>query len=283
MKNFKQFTITTIPKNFEIISGLLWQLDLNGINETENELIIFIDETKNISLKEIKEILEEAKKNNLIESYQISEDILEDKNWNEEYEKRVNVIEVSDRIVIKPSFKEYQPKENQIVIIIDPKMSFGTGEHQTTKMVLRFLEQYIKKDDFVLDVGTGTGILAIASVFLGAQRAIGIDNDEWCFLNGNENIKMNKVEDKVEIRLSEIHQIEEKDFDVIVANINKNILLEIAEEIKKKIKKTGIVILSGLLISDEIDIVKKYNSLGFDQIAKMQMDEWICLSFKLQN
>jgi len=279
MKKFKQFIIRTIPQNNEIVSGLLWQLNLDGINETENELIVFADESKNISADDIKRILDEAEKNNFIESYNLIEEELEDRNWNEEYEKNVKVIEVTDKIVIKPSFKEYHQKAGQIVITIDPKMSFGTGEHQTTKMVLKFLEKYVKHGNTVLDVGTGTGILAIASVFLGAEKALGIDNDEWCYLNGNENVKINNVENKVEIRLAEIHQISEKNFDIITANINKNVLIEIADEIKSKIKKTGILILSGLLISDEEEIAKKYSSLGFKLLEKMQIDEWISLSF----
>lgn len=283
MKKFKQFIIRTIPQNNEIVSGLLWQLNLDGINETENELIVFADESKNISADDIKRILDEAEKNNFIESYNLIEEELEDRNWNEEYEKNVKVIEVTDKIVIKPSFKEYHQKAGQLVITIDPKMSFGTGEHQTTKMVLRFLEKYVKQGNIVLDIGTGTGILAITSIFLGAEKALGIDNDEWCYLNGNENVKMNNVENKVEIRLAEIHQISEKDFDIITANINKNVLIEIADEIKSKIKKTGILILSGLLISDEEEIAKKYNSLGFKLLEKMQMDEWISLSFHLES
>lgn len=282
MKKFKQVTIRAIPQNSEIISGLLWQLDINGINETDNELIVYYDKSKNISIYDIKNILDEAAKNNFVETYELYEEDLEDKNWNEEYEKNVRVIKVTDKIIIKPSFKQYEPEEGQLVITIDPKMSFGTGEHQTTKLVLKFLEEYVKKGDVVLDVGTGTGILAIASVFLGASKSIGIDNDEWCYLNGNENVKMNNLENKVEIRLAEINQVLEKDFDIITANINKHILLDIAEEIRNKIKKTGILILSGLLISDEEDVSKKYISIGFSPLAKMQMDEWISLTFTLQ-
>ncbi|MCX7798171.1 MAG: 50S ribosomal protein L11 methyltransferase [Melioribacter sp.] len=280
MKKFKKITVKTIPQNNEIISGLLWQINLNGIEETENELIILYEESKNISATDIKNILDAATENKLIESYQMTIQELEDKNWNEEYEKRVNIIEVSEKLVIKPSFKHYLPKEGQVVITIDPKMSFGTGEHQTTKMVLRLLEKYVKKDDFVLDIGSGTGILAIASILLGANKAIGIDIDEWCLVNGIENVKANNLENKVEIRLAEVHQIPERDFDIITANINKNVLIDIAEEIKKKIKKTGILILSGLLDTDEEEIIKKYTSLGFFPFEKSQMDEWISIAFK---
>jgi ribosomal protein L11 methyltransferase len=277
MKTYKQFRIQTDPVNVELVSGLLWQLDLDGITETDNGLIVFADSTKNISQSDLKNILNRIVDDEQIQSFTIEEETLEDKNWNEEYEKNVRVIEVTDRVVIKPSFKDYTEKSNQIIITIDPKMSFGTGEHATTKLVLQLIEKYVRGGEKVLDVGSGTGALGICSVMLGAESAICIDNDEWCFLNGNENVKANHLEDKVEIRLAEIHQIQENNFDLIVANINKHILLEIADEIKLKINKTGTLILSGLLIIDEKDIVEKYTSIGFALIDKNEMDEWCAL------
>lgn len=283
MKHYKQFGIQTEPQNNETISGLLWQLDLSGITETDNGLIVYADETKTVSAKNIRIILDKALQENIIKKYDLTEEEFEDKNWNEEYEKNVRVIEVSDKIVIKPSFKDYQQKEGQIIITIDPKMSFGTGEHETTRLVLLMIEKYVKKDDSVLDVGTGTGILAIASVLLGAKKSIGIDNDEWCLLNGSENIKLNGLEDKVEIELAELNQLAKKDFDLIVANINKHILLEICSDIKNKIKQTGTLILSGLLFSDEFEILEKYSSFGFSLIEKNQMNEWISLVFRIKN
>lgn len=279
MKKYKQFTIQTSPLNNEEISGLLWQLELSGITEIENGLIIYTDETKNFSVENIKLILDKAIEENLIKKYDLIEEEFEDRNWNEEYEKNVRIIQVSDKIVIKPSFKEYKAKEGQIVITIDPKMSFGTGEHETTRLVLTMLEKYIKKNDFVLDIGSGTGILAIGSVLLGAKKAIGIDNDEWCLLNGMENVKQNNLEEKVEIRFCELHQIEEKNFDLIIANINKHILLDISKLLQNKLKKDGMLILSGLLFSDEEDIISMYHSNGFRFIEKKLMNEWIALTF----
>jgi len=280
VKNYKEFKITINPVNIELVSGLFWQLDIDGINESDNGLIVFADAQKKINRPDIEDILNTVLSEKLIESYSIEEGTVEDRNWNEEYEKNVRVIEVTDRIVIKPSFKEYSPKENQIIVAIDPKMSFGTGEHATTKLVLQFLDKYVNKGDKVLDIGSGTGVLGITAALLGADKSIGIDNDEWCLLNGTENIKLNHIEDKVEIRLSEIDQVSEKEFDLIVANINKHILLDIAEDIKAKIKKTGTIILSGLLIIDENDVTAKYNSLGFKKVASNQMDEWCALIFR---
>jgi ribosomal protein L11 methyltransferase len=279
MKNYTQFRITFRPINIELVSGLLWQLDLDGINETDNGLIVFANASKNISRDDIEKILMEMIFQNLIDEFTIEEEVLEDKNWNEEYEKKVRVIEVSDKIVIKPSFKEYISKPNQIIIAIDPKMSFGTGEHATTKSVLQLIEKYVKPGDKVLDVGSGTGVLGIAAVLLGAKSALEIDNDEWCLLNGNENVKANNLEDRIEVRLSEIHQIEESNFDLIVANINKHILLDIAHLLKEKLFQNGILILSGLLVTDEEEILKKYSSLNLNPLESVHTDEWCALVF----
>lgn len=281
MKTFIQYTISTTPRNDELISGMLWQFDLDGINESELGIKIFVDSSKPISEEEITSVLEFAKGERLISEYSIQKEIIEDKNWNADYEKNVKVIEITDRIVIKPTFKEYVADSNKIVITIDPKMSFGTGEHETTKLMVRMIEKYIHQNDFVLDVGSGTGILAITAVLLGAKNAIGIDNDEWCLLNGKENVALNLLEDKVEIRQAEIHQIKEKDFDLIVANINKHILIEIAPYLRLKIKETGKLIISGLLKSDIEDIVSKFLLHNFVMIEKIELGDWASIVFSV--
>lgn len=280
MKNYKEFIASFVPFNVELISGAFWELDIAGINELDNSIIIFALEDSPVSIADVESILEAFKGENLIESYSVSEEVIENRNWNEEWEKKVRVIEVTDRLVIKPSFKEYTPREGQIIIGIDPKMSFGTGEHQTTKLVLQFLEKYTEQGARVLDVGCGTGVLAIGAVLLGAQKAIGIDNDEWCLLNGNENVALNSLEEKVEIRLCETKDVAEKDFDLILANINKHILIEIRDDLYGKMKTGGTLILSGLLTSDEEDIVSSYSGKGLKLIEKKNQDEWIALVFR---
>lgn len=281
MKTYKQFKIFTNPINTDEVSGMLWQLDIDGINETDGGLIVYVGSSKKVVKSDIENILRRMIEDEQIKSFAIEEETLEDKNWNEEYEKNVRVIEVTDRIVIKPSFKEYTKKEGQVIIEIDPKMSFGTGEHATTRLVLQFIEKYLHSGDTVLDVGSGTGVLGIGAVMLGAKSALCIDNDEWCSMNGNENAKANDLVGKVEIRLAEIGQITEKDFDLIAANINKHILLDIAGEIRRKIKETGTLILSGLLIIDEEDIVQKFTSIGFRPIDRSAQDEWCALVLQL--
>ena len=134
----------------------------------------------------------------------------------------------------------------------------------------------------ILDIGSGTAVLAIASVKLGADRAVAIDNDEFCFENGKENCMLNNVEDKVEVRLEQISDVEENNFDIILANIQKDVILNITDDIKQRIKKNGSVILSGLRIEDEDEVVQNYTKINFTMVEKDRMDEWIVLVFKAE-
>lgn len=277
MKKYHVYKIYTQPFNPEILSGLSWEFDITGLTEEDDHLKIFTCEGSGLSVEEMENILKKMQSDGLIISFKVEKELLEDKNWNEIWEKSREVIKVSDRIIIKPTFKEYSAEQNEIVLTIDPKMSFGTGEHQTTKLILRLLENYIKPGMKVLDVGSGTGILAIASVKLGAANAVALDNDEVCLENCKENCELNGVSNSVEVITGEIDNVKENDFDLILGNIQKNVLMEIADKIKSKVKSNGVVILSGLLESDKISIEEKYHSLGFRTEQVEQMDEWIAV------
>jgi ribosomal protein L11 methyltransferase len=279
MKKYKEFLITAEPFNSELISGVLWESNISGINEEVNCIKVFTDDFS-LSLEELKKRLQNLKNENLLFSFTIEENIYENKNWNEEWEQSINIIEVSDKIVIKPTFRDYNAKPGQIVLIIDPKMSFGTGEHQTTKLVLMLLEKYVSPGARVLDVGSGSGILAITSVKLGAQHATAIDIDDWCYNNAIENSKLNKVDNAIDVIQGEITDIKESDFDLILANIQKNILLDIAPEIHSRLKSGGIIILSGLLDYDEADIQNDFSALGLSFLETKTLDSWIALVFQ---
>jgi ribosomal protein L11 methyltransferase len=279
-KYYKEFTITAEPFNVEILSSILWELEITGINEEVGCLKVFADEGSDLTPEKISSFLNKLQDEKLLFNYTVEENVLEEKNWNEEWERSINVIEVSDRIVIKPTFRNYDAKPGQIIISIDPKMSFGTGEHQTTKLMLLFIEKYVKPGMRVLDVGSGTGVLAIAATKLGAASAVAVDNDEWCLINGKENCELNNVADKVDVSLGVVQDISEKDFDFVLANIQKNILMEISDELVNRLSGKGMLILSGLLESDESDIKQEYGKLGLKIIDKQQMGEWIAVVFK---
>ncbi|MHB9012498.1 MAG: 50S ribosomal protein L11 methyltransferase [Ignavibacteriaceae bacterium] len=281
MKYYKEFVVSSEPFIPEIISSVLWQLEITGVSEEVNCIKVFAEGSSTLSSEDLSNELEKLVAQKVLLNYIVEENLIEDKNWNEEWEKSLNIIKVSDRIVVKPTFREYSKAAGEIVINIVPKMSFGTGEHQTTKLVIQLLEKYLEPGARLLDVGSGTGILSIVAVKLGAKSAVAVDNDEWCFENGNENCALNGVEEKIKIVLGEIKDIHENDFDLIAANIQKNILILIAGEIKLKMNKKGMVILSGLLMNDEEDIVQVYKKFGFELVEKKQMDEWISLVMKI--
>jgi ribosomal protein L11 methyltransferase len=282
MNDYKSYKISTNPFVPEILSGLLWNLPIEGISEEDNFLLAYHKLDKNIKYQQIEIILENLKSQSIITDYSITTEIIKNRNWNKEWEKRTPVIEITEKIVVKPSFKDYHSLENgKIVLEIDPKMSFGTGEHQTTKLMIKMMEKYIVPNSKILDIGTGTGILAIAAAKLVSPKFIlGIDNDEWCFLNSRENIKLNEVEKSVEFRLTEIQNIPEKDFDLILANINKGVLIDISSTISNKLNSNGTVILSGLLHEDENDIIREYKKFRIKPVDKLYMDEWVCIAFK---
>jgi len=279
MKKFFVYKIYCQPFNAELISGIMWDFDITGLMEDDDHITVFTSGSSKDSEDQFNQALKKIQKDNLISSFKIEKEILEDQNWNRLWEKSREVIRVSDRIIIKPTFKDYSTKANEIVLTIDPKMSFGTGEHQTTKLILKALEKVVRPGMKVLDVGSGTGILSIAAVKLGAGKVVAVDFDEICFENCRENCVINEVDSSFEILTGEIDDVKEKDFDLILANIQKNVLLEIAEKIRQRLNENGMVILSGLLTSDKIAIEEKYYSLGFKTIQVEQMDEWIAIVF----
>lgn len=252
-------------------------MEITGITEEENHLIIFADEKAAVNEERINKYLEKLKTEKILIDYSIVSELLPDKNWNELWEKGREVIRVSDRFVIKPTFKEYKAQPGEIVLTIDPKMSFGTGEHQSTKLIIKLLEKYVRPGICLLDVGSGTGILSIAAIKLGAAKAVAVDNDERCYENCIENCELNSVNGKVKIVKGEISDIKEENFDLIIANIQKDVLLDIANQIIEKLKPNGIAILSGLLIKDKKDIEERYTKTGFETVEIETMDEWIAL------
>ena len=278
-KNFNVFRITSTPFRPELMSGLLWELDLEGITEEDNFILVYTDEGINITSEKIEQLLNGLVNEGFLEKFIIEKNTVENKNWNEIWEKSREVIRISDKIVIKPTFKEYIPQTNELVLTIDPKMSFGTGEHQTTQLVLNLLARYVKPGMKVLDVGSGTGVLAITAVKLGAASAVAVDNDEWCYENCKENAELNNVSNSIKIITGDIKNVDEKGFDLVLANIQKNILLEILDDLKMKIKENGILILSGLLLKDEEEIMISYSDSGFTFVEKSVKDDWISLVF----
>ena len=278
MNNYFKYEIFFKPFNPELVSGILWTLDISGIEENEQSLTVY-SQKENLE-NQLESLMQNAVKSGLIEKYELVADEIENKNWNEEWEKTLNVIEITENIVIKPTFRNYDGGEGKLIVEIDPKMSFGTGEHETTRLMIELIEKHLRKGDKVLDIGSGTGALAIIAVKLGAESAVAVDTDEWCFVNGKENAEINKVADKIKFVHGDVNSVAESEFDLVLANINTHILLNYVKEIAAKVKLGGKLILSGILNTDEEKITGSYEKQNLKLIERTRKNEWIALVFE---
>ena len=195
--------------------------------------------------------------------------------WREVWKENFKPIPIG-KIVIVPEWIKYSPKAGEIPVIIGSNMAFGTGEHQTTAMCVKYLAEYVNKSDVVADVGTGSGILGIAAAKLGAKKVVMTDIDECAIDAAKYNARLNGVEN-AEILLKNLLDDDEVKADVIVANIMAEVLIFFAENIGKNLNEKGKIILSGIL-SDRLNKVKNaYIAAGFKYLKSETMGEWSAL------
>lgn len=189
---------------------------------------------------------------------------------------------VSEKFVVKPTWREYTPEVDELIIELDPGRAFGTGSHPTTSLCLKLMEENISEGDSVIDVGTGSGILMIAADRLGASEIYGTDIDELAVESAKENLELNKIsEEKAKVYKGDlISVVENKKFDVVVANILADVLLILLHDISKVVKPNGKIIFSGI-IEDKCELLKReVESLGFT-VEEIKADkEWRAMLIK---
>ncbi len=278
-KAYTQLEISGDEALNEQLIGVLSQLGFEGFWEEGTLLRCYIsrDRWSQSMLEEVGRVTDILLRSSSSRKPSITVSELEEKNWNEEWEKTIRPIHVTDRIVITPTWHSYEPAQDELVLTIDPKMSFGTGYHETTRLVLKLMEQTVRPGMRILDVGTGTGILAIAGVRLGADSAIGVDNDDWSYDNALENVKLNGVEDRVDVLLGELDVVPIRKFDMIVANIQRNVLEPILPGLKTRLASSGVLVLSGLLRIDETPMRASLLDNGYAVRSLISENEWIAI------
>lgn len=255
----------------EIFLALLSEKEFDSFEETQNGLKAYILK-QNDDPAFVENTIYKLPETQI--SYNRNE--IKTTNWNEEWEKNFRPINVEDKCYIRAEFHEPNPKI-PYEIVIQPKMSFGTGHHETTYLIIQYLLEMNLEGKDVLDMGTGTGILAILAKMKGANYVEGIDIDEWAYTNAKENVERNKVD--VTIKEGGAEQIPDRKFDLVIANINKNILLRDIPQYVKALQPNGELILSGLYKEDKPDIltVTKQNGLKF--VDEKTKNNWIALHF----
>lgn len=203
-------------------------------------------------------------------------DFIEGKDWNEEWEKNYfQPIVIADQCVIHSTFHKDVPNA-KYDIVIDPKMAFGTGHHSTTSLILQTLFETDMKGKSVIDMGTGTGILAILSAMLGAEKVTGIEIDPGAYENALEHVELNNV--NVDVLLGDASRLNElQPADIFIANINRNIILADISSYRKNLKPGGIMLLSGFYESDIAMIERAANALGLEVVSYKEDKEWVAV------
>ena len=257
----------------EQLMALLSTLDITGFEETENKLMAYIEEEK----------YDEAAVTAIATTMNISfeTEVIAQRNWNEEWEKNFEPVIIDDFCSVRAYF---HPKPDNVAhdIIITPKMSFGTGHHATTASMITLMRDIDFKGKEVFDFGTGTGILAILAEQLGATKILAIDNDEWSYVNAVENCERNNTSN-VEVQQAVIENIGNAQYDVILANINRHILLAYMKQMAICTKKQGIVLLSGILTEDVEMIRSAAEENGFVFDKQKIEGNWVCMQFVKAN
>ncbi len=271
------FTISPI-NNFirDILTAELAEFDYDSFEETEVGINAYIP-SNNYSEDDIKNI--QILKN---EDYEItySHEDIPDQNWNETWEKHFfNPIIIDDRCIVRSPFHQDIPKTDYD-ILIEPKMAFGTGHHETTGLMIKHILESDFSGKSVLDMGCGTGILGILCAMKNATKVTGIDIEDWAFNNALENIKLNNTE-QMKVFCGDASLLGSESFDVILANINRNILLEDISKYVKVLKTNGTLILSGFYNSD-MDIIDAEcikNNLKKNTVK--EDNNWVAIAYTL--
>ena len=267
-----QFTVSPIEPGVEILIAELGYAGFESFVENETGVQAYIqkDEWNEEILSDIQVLSSEE--------FQIDHHVTEiaQVNWNEEWEKNFDAIEVDGKCAVRTPF---HPEANvEYEIVIEPKMSFGTGHHETTHMML----QHILKNDFanksVLDMGCGTAVLAILAEMKGASKLEAIDIDPWCFENSEENVARNNCKN-IAVELGDASLLDGRKYDVIIANINRNILLNDMACYRKCLDAGGELYLSGFYKEDLPIITACCNTLGFTFVDNKERNNWIAAKF----
>ncbi|MEM7101833.1 MAG: 50S ribosomal protein L11 methyltransferase [Bacteroidota bacterium] len=268
--DYYRFEISADSEKSQLILAFLSALPFDAFEEMEAGMIAYIPSsllTPEIEL-EVKSIIDQFDG-----SY--SKSFLESKNWNKIWESEFEPVEIGDFCRIRASF--HKPSSDfQFEIIIDPKMAFGTGHHATTTLMIELMSTLSFQTKKVLDFGAGTGILAILASKMGATSLLANEIEEQAFENIKQNLELNVIQNVKPI-LGSLEVMNDNEFDIILANINRNTLLKYIPALYHMVKSNGLILLSGFYEKDEFRIIEKAKDSGFVTNRRQVLNNWVCL------
>ena len=257
--------------------------DLEMISTTEGTLKIFLRNEYGDSYEDLKydvenvldlhrqEFLSRGLSEDELGSWEFELEEKETEDWSKKWKEQWDVTHVTNKIAVVPDWIEYQPKDDEVIIKLEPGCAFGTGTHQTTQLCMKALEKYMKKGDRVADIGMGSGILSILAKKLGASYVYGCDNDDTVIEVAKENAKKNGVE--CEFELGTADKVHDK-FDFVCANILHFVLAEIMGDLKNLMKTGALMSLSGILDEKKQMVIDAYQKEGLELVEEIPQDQW---------
>ena len=206
--------------------------------------------------------------------------VSDDSQWKDKWKENFKPVKVTERIVVKPTWEEYDAKPEELILEIDPGMAFGTGTHETTSLCMKLLEKDIneKPEARILDVGCGSGILAISGALLGCSDVLGIEIDPDAVRVAQENVELNGVADKVKVQEGDLTKGVNYKADIAVANLMHNLVIELSPDAYKHLDKDGIYISSGILLEKKDIVAEAVKDAGFEIIEIPEDGEWCAIA-----
>ncbi|MHC2991300.1 50S ribosomal protein L11 methyltransferase [Pontibacter sp. HJ8] len=273
--NFIEVALQVAPDFADILIAEMAELGFDTFEDTAEGFNAYINEAK-FDQEALDEML--ARYTDIMQvAYQVQR--IEQQNWNEEWERNFEQLFIADQVSVRASFHE-KPANAKYDIVINPKMSFGTGHHETTTLMIENQLTLDHQGKRVLDMGCGTGILAIMAGELGAADIIAVEIEDWTVENARENAQLNNYPG-IDVRLGGAETIEgEKPFDIILANINRNVLLEDMPAYVTVLKPAGTLLLSGFYTEDLPALQERATELGLNYVSHRVKNNWVSAIFK---
>ena len=250
--------------------GFIWDAideDLLEVDADRFELKAYFDASQE---KERHAIKKEAQD----KGFEVEERDVPDQDWANDWKSYFHPISIDEGLTIVPSWEDYEPKEGEEIIILDPGMAFGSGNHATSFLCSRYLREYMKQGDTVIDIGCGSGILSLVAVKSGAEKVIAVDLDPQCMIATEENAQKNNMLDSIDTREGDLFSVVTESADVVVSNIFAEVIIGMLHDVKHHVKPGGIYIASGILKEKLQDVMDALKEEGFELLDDKTDGDW---------